>query len=128
MREFINKLTPPTVERFRQAGFKVSVTHVRPVLKSQIAELIPHLPPKMVKKILKDNERPLGAIRVDCVQGMIWPRGGRTTVKVEKEGMGQFIAHSACSIDDGYNRTTGIKICLGKLIHDVVNELRARGN
>jgi hypothetical protein len=93
-----------TVAEARKNGFKVRVGHYRlPYESGVMLTLLPKsLRPAMEDCYILDSD---GADRD------YFPRGGSTSVEIEKDGVSVFgVAH--CSLVDNYNKKSGVKIAL----------------
>ncbi len=94
-----------TVQTLRQSGYKVRVLHLRPHIKDKSRKKIKEF---FHKKDFKDKSE-------------IYPKGGKTVVEITVPDnhnihKGEtFIEEVICSIHDGYKKSVGLGIALGRL-------------
>lgn len=106
-------MNPPSIYAFKDKGFKVYINHERPViLDDQCGRFIPFLPAKQLDRFLRENLMSLKEIKVSRLQDRIFPRGGVTTLKLERDGHLVYETKSVCSAKDIFSRKVGIMKCL----------------
>lgn len=102
------------VEMFRKAGYRVNVTHYRPLLNDLEKRILPYLPKRMKTSMIMEHSINLRDIRKENKQALIFPRGGLTSVSLEKDGE-LYSAAAECSADDYYRSSYGVAKCLWRI-------------
>lgn len=100
----MNTLNQITVKSLRQNGWKVQVGHYR-IAMTNFPKLNFGL--NLESKEFRDNCDNGGII---CFR---MPKGGKTTVKITKDGIDGF-GEALCHPEDNYNRKTGVGIAIKK--------------
>lgn len=94
-----------TVAEARRNGFKVRVGHYR--ISYEDGKFLGTMPKKLKEEMWEDSL----VLDSDYADKGYFPRGGRTSVELEKDGKTSF-GISECSFLDNYNKKVGVEIAL----------------
>jgi hypothetical protein len=108
---------PPTVEQLRKAGHKVRIIHQR--YKFQDIKKVEKLMAKGTK--LRDLPKIPSYPRREIIDSNdISAKGGLTIIELTTPQRLNYRAEAACFIKDSFNRKLAVKICLGRIIRDMI--------
>lgn len=97
-----------TVAEMRRNGFKVRVGHYR--LPYEVGTVINLLPKSLRGDISDQSVLDSPARKKDY-----YPRGGMTTVEIEKDGVTAF-GIAECALADNYNKKVGVRYAISRAI------------